>query len=72
MGGAGAGATDSKWKQQDRDHSGRAPDQRVQKHPQDLPVVAVFCQTDGVADEGASKRKSFVMGCYRLSSQIVG
>jgi hypothetical protein len=57
MGGAGAGATDSKWKQQDRDHSGRAPDQRVQEHSQDLPIVAVFCQTDGVADEAARQEK---------------
>ena len=61
-GGAGADATDSKWKQQDPDHSGRAPDQRVQEHSQDLPIVAVFCQTDGVADEAARQEKELRHG----------
>jgi hypothetical protein len=62
MDAAGAGATVSKWKQQDRDHSGRAPDQRVQEHSQDLPIVAVLCQTDSVADEAARVEKELRHG----------
>jgi len=52
----------SKCKQQDRDHSRRAPDQRVQEHSQDLPIVAVFCQTDGVADKAARPENEFCHG----------
>ena len=52
----------SKCKQQDRDHSRRAPDQRVQEHSQDLPIVAVFCQTDGVADKAARLENEFRHG----------
>src|SRR5215831_1626646 len=48
--------------QQDRDYCGRAPDQGVQEHPQDLPIVAVFCQTDGVADEAARQENELRHG----------
>ena len=47
----------SKWKEQDHDNAGYSPDQGVQEHPQDLPIVAVFCQTDGVADEATRCEK---------------
>ena len=62
MGGAGAGGADSKWKQQDRDHPGGAADQRVQEHPEDLLIVAVFCQNDGFADEAARQEKELRHG----------
>jgi len=57
----GAPTRESNWKQQDRDHSGRTPDQRIQEHPQDLPALPTAPQM-----RPPGKRKSFVMGCYRL------